>query len=111
MGSPRGEGVTPGPGRVVARARAAKPTVARHRPESPFELMATSIGTEWFELQPGDAPLTTNQEWDDVPFQRWYRFKEAFSPLFVRDALTEAESLIGRRVQTCLSPSREETAS
>ena len=79
-------------------------SVAGGRSETPLEIMATAIGAEWLELQPGDAPLTSNQEWDDVPFQRWYRFKEAFSPLFVRDALTEASSFLGRSVETCLDP-------
>jgi hypothetical protein len=66
--------------------------------------MATSIGEKWLGLQPGTAPLTSNQEWDDIPFQRWYRFKEAFSPLFVRDALSEATALLGRKPETCLDP-------
>lgn len=88
---------------VDDRRRARSAGGPRH-PESPFELMATAVGAEWLELQPGDAPLTTNREWDDLPFQRWYRFKEAFSPLFVRDALVEAECLLGRRLETCLDP-------
>jgi hypothetical protein len=84
--------------------RVSKCAIRIPREVSPIEMIASEIGAEWLALQRGDAPLTSNQEWDDVPFQRWYRFKEAFSPLFVRDALHQAEQIIGRPVETCLDP-------
>ncbi|MES2497541.1 MAG: DNA methylase N-4/N-6 [Pseudomonadota bacterium] len=38
------------------------------------------------QLSP-DLPSSTNQGTGDVAFQRWFRVKEAFSPLFVRDVV------------------------
>lgn len=34
-----------------------------------------------------DKPISTNQGSLDLPFQRWFRFKEAFSPRFVAEAI------------------------
>jgi hypothetical protein len=39
-------------------------------------------------------------EAQDLPFQRWYRFKEAFSPRFVSTAIAS----LGRRPNVCLDP-------
>lgn len=36
-----------------------------------------------------DAPLSTAQGTCNTPFQRWYHFKEAFSPQFVADVINE----------------------
>src|SRR5215208_1796907 len=66
--------------------------------------MLATFSRHWLDSQPGAAPLTSNQEWGDLAFQRWYRFKEAFSPRFVADALTHAADLLGRRVETCCDP-------
>lgn len=34
----------------------------------------------WFGRDTGSAPKSTNQDGQDLPFQRWYRFNEAFAP-------------------------------
>lgn len=54
----------------------------------------------WLATQEGLAPLTSNQDYEDIPFQRWYRFKEAFSPRFVADALMS----LPMRPHTCTDP-------
>lgn len=54
----------------------------------------------WLRTWPEDVPATSNQQAGELPFQRWYRFKEAFAPRFVVDAL---ESLPFRPA-TCLDP-------
>jgi len=45
-----------------------------------------SIG-HFLEKQDLKAPLSTAQGVKDVPFQRWFNFKEAFSPQFVIDSI------------------------
>jgi hypothetical protein len=54
----------------------------------------------WLSSQSGNAPTTSNQEFNDIPFQRWYRFKEAFSPAFVANVLRSLDF----RPKTCLDP-------
>lgn len=51
------------------------------------------------QLKPG-APPSTNQGTRDVAFQRWFKFKEAFSPAFVRDIVEALPS----RPQSCCDP-------
>jgi hypothetical protein len=63
------------------------------------ELGTARLGS-WVGRQNGYAPPTTNQEADDIAFQRWYKFKEAFSPRFVADALGS----VGFTPRTCLDP-------
>jgi hypothetical protein len=41
----------------------------------------------WFGLYSEDAPTSSNQGAANLPFQRWFHFKEAFSPKFVVDTL------------------------
>lgn len=47
-----------------------------------------------------DAPSSTNQGTEHVAFQRWFRVKEAFSPLFVRDVVKS----LATPPATCLDP-------
>jgi hypothetical protein len=54
----------------------------------------------WIEQHAGAAPITSNQEGAQIPFQRWFRFKEAFSPRFVLEAI----SSLGFRPDSCLDP-------
>lgn len=54
----------------------------------------------WITADPASSPATSNQGWDEVPFQRWYRFKEAFSPRLVLDAIESTRS----DVRTCCDP-------
>jgi hypothetical protein len=51
----------------------------------------------WVLADPANAPSTSNQGWDEVPFQRWYRFKEAFAPRLVWEAI----QMVGRPISTC----------
>jgi hypothetical protein len=46
------------------------------------------------------VPGTSNVAAEDVPFQRWYNFKEAFTPSFVAEVTTS----LPFRVRTCLDP-------
>lgn len=41
----------------------------------------------WFAAQDFDAPVSSNVGAWNLPFQRWFRFKEAYSPAFVMDAI------------------------
>lgn len=42
------------------------------------------------------APLTTAQGVGSVPFQRWFKFKEAFSPQFVHDVVKKSAITINK---------------
>ncbi|MDX9973803.1 MAG: SAM-dependent methyltransferase [FCB group bacterium] len=48
----------------------------------------------------GNAPVTTNQDGKHTAFQRWFHFKEAFSPSFVSAAIAS----LGFRPQHILDP-------
>ena len=54
----------------------------------------------WFGRIETAAVASSNVEAQDLPFQRWYRFKEAFSPRFVSAAV----SSLDRRPTVCLDP-------
>lgn len=56
--------------------------------------------TEWLSTYAHTGPTTSNQGVDNVPFQRWFHFKEAFSPKFVADSLGS----LPYRVDRCLDP-------
>ncbi len=45
---------------------------------------------QFLERQDTTMPLSTAQGVKDVPFQRWFSFKEAFSPQFVIDSIAKA---------------------
>jgi 16S rRNA G966 N2-methylase RsmD len=55
------------------------------RLSGPAEL---DLSTFLNQLKP-DLPTSTNQGAADVAFQRWFRVKEAFSPLFVREVISK----------------------
>ncbi|MGE1448557.1 hypothetical protein ACMFD5_20965 [Enterobacter hormaechei] len=46
-----------------------------------------NVVANWFEGYQEDAPTSSNQGTSNLAFQRWFRFKEAFSPKFVTDDL------------------------
>ena len=47
--------------------------------------------SRWFShIEPGNTP-SSNVEAHDLPLQRWYRFKEAFSPRFVFSAIASLD--------------------
>lgn len=53
----------------------------------------------WFDPTIRGVP-TSNVDAVGLPFQRWYRFKEAFSPAFVRDVIRGQN----RRIRSCADP-------
>jgi hypothetical protein len=55
---------------------------------------------EWLGLYSEHAPTSSNQGTAKLPFQRWFHFKEAFSPKFVADTL----SSLPYKVEHCLDP-------
>lgn len=55
---------------------------------------------QWFDPPVTRAAATSNQDAAELPFQRWYRFKEAFTPAFVRDMIASAP----RPVRHCADP-------
>lgn len=54
----------------------------------------------WLESYAETAPTSSNQGTTNIPFQRWFHFKEAFSPKFVADTL----SALPYPVHRCLDP-------
>lgn len=52
----------------------------------------------WLKGLVDGAPISSNLPSQNLPFQRWYRFKEAFSPLMVAESLNG----LGFWPQTCL---------
>lgn len=60
----------------------------------------TSVGLPISFLPSTSAPGTSNVAADGLPFQRWYRFKEAFSPSFVASVMRSARC----EVKSCLDP-------
>lgn len=48
--------------------------------------------------------LSTNSGSDSIAFQDWRRFKEAFAPELVCQAVLETSDALGRNVQSCLDP-------
>ncbi|MRI57573.1 hypothetical protein D8770_27155 [Methylobacterium sp. DB1607] len=54
----------------------------------------------WLGGCAANAPVSSNVGWGELPFQRWMKFKEAFSPKFVVDALAS----MPRPVRRCADP-------
>ncbi|EGT5656635.1 site-specific DNA-methyltransferase [Citrobacter braakii] len=55
---------------------------------------------DWLSEYRDSAPTSSNQGTSNLPFQRWFKFKEAFSPKFVADTL----GALPYKVDTCLDP-------
>jgi len=69
-------------------------------PLSPHSLlMAAPVLQNWLHPH-GEGALSSNVGAADLAFQRWFRFKEAYSPRLVMDALREN----GRPVRRCIDP-------
>ena len=47
--------------------------------------------TNWLAAQDSAAPVSSNTAAADLPFQRWFRFKEAYSPAFVTDTIAACD--------------------
>ena len=54
----------------------------------------------WFDRIETRSVVSSNVEAQELPFQRWYRFKEAFSPRFVSTAVAS----LARRPRVCIDP-------
>src|SRR5688572_24913030 len=52
----------------------------------------------WIATHNASAPASSNQASGELPFQRWFKFKEAFSPRFV----LESFEILGRSPRRCL---------
>ncbi len=59
--------------------------------------------SEWLE---GRRPLhlSTNSGSDEIAFQGWRNFKEAFAPELIGQAVEETEKALGRAVTNCIDP-------
>lgn len=55
---------------------------------------------DWLAQYTNSGPTSSNQGVANLPFQRWFHFKEAFSPKFVADTL----SSLPYRVEKCADP-------
>lgn len=73
--------------------------LAEHSTLSPNVLMGSPVLQNWL-FPHGSGSLSSNVGAADLAFQRWFRFKEAFSPRLVMDALAEN----GRPVGRCIDP-------
>jgi hypothetical protein len=62
--------------------------------------VAMSDVGNWLESYVEAAPTSSNQGSANIPFQRWFHFKEAFSPKFVADTL----GALPYKVDRCLDP-------
>ncbi len=56
--------------------------------------------TDWLLTYAESSPTSSNQGTAKLPFQRWFHFKEAFSPKFVTDTL----SSLPYQINNCLDP-------
>jgi len=54
---------------------------------------ARLLARSWFSRHAFLGPASTNQDAHDLPFQRWYRFKEAFAPRAVVDAFASLPTM------------------
>lgn len=64
-------------------------------------LNAVELAERWLAAQDTNGlPLSSNLPAVEVPFQRWFKFKEAFSPQFI----IECASSLPRPPRSCLDP-------
>ncbi|RUY54525.1 hypothetical protein EN962_22835 [Mesorhizobium sp. M7A.F.Ca.CA.001.09.2.1] len=59
--------------------------------------------TDWLEGR-RPAHLSTNSGTDEVAFQGWSNFKEAFAPELIGQAVEETRDALGRPVSSCVDP-------
>ena len=53
--------------------------------------LSNEINANWLAGQDFTAPVSSNLGAANLPFQRWFRFKEAFSPAFVTSAIAACD--------------------
>ena len=46
---------------------------------------------KWLSAQDFEAPVSSNRAAGNLPFQRWFHFKEAYSPAFVTDTIADCD--------------------
>lgn len=56
--------------------------------------------SSWLSMAKTHLPDTSNQPSQLLPFQRWFKFKEAFSPQFIIDCVSSLQ----KAPKTCLDP-------
>lgn len=56
--------------------------------------------SQWLSAYQAESPTSSNQGTEGVAFQKWFRFKEAYSPKFVTDTLAS----LPYAVERCLDP-------
>lgn len=56
--------------------------------------------SSWLSMSKADLPGTSNQPSHSMPFQRWFKFKEAYAPSFVVDIIKS----LPYKPKTCLDP-------
>lgn len=61
---------------------------------------AQSSAASWLANYREGLPTSSNQGVGAMPFQRWFHFKEAFSPKFVADTILDLPG----RIRSCLDP-------
>lgn len=54
----------------------------------------------WLAESDFSTPISTNQPALEIPFQRWFKFKEAFSPQFILECVRS----MGRFPKSCVDP-------
>ena len=55
---------------------------------------------DWLAASDDSAPISSNQPALEMPFQRWFKFKEAFSPQFILECIQSLD----RFPSSCLDP-------
>lgn len=55
--------------------------------EAARSLVEADTVPDWLWAQDDQVPVSSNVGAGNLPFQRWFRFKEAYSPVFVTDAV------------------------
>lgn len=89
---------------VLPRLEAASTEVALAAVTSLCEPLNGSVSfADWLE---GRRPphLSTNSGTDEIAFQGWRNFKEAFAPELIGQAVEETRTALGRPVSSCLDP-------
>ena len=59
--------------------------------EAALPLERAEIAGNWLCGQNGGVPVSSNLGAGNLPFQRWFRFKEAYSPSFVTDTVAACD--------------------
>ena len=75
-------------------------TIERTNQLAQISTLGRSDLKAWLSHYSEGAPTSSNAGSSGVPFQRWFHFKEAFSPKFVADTISAAPY----DIKTCIDP-------